>query len=158
MTESELVRSRLPFKPTNERISFRRSETSDSDRKGLKVAIVEDEDHLRSLYSLTLRNRGFEVLISAHCGEQMLSAMDESKARNVDVAIVDYRLGKGMNGLDIAKLILEANSRVRIIIATADDSITKEAKAAGYSILIKPFSIQQLFECVSEQLNCKVLS
>ncbi|MGI0090843.1 MAG: response regulator, partial [Nitrososphaerales archaeon] len=109
-----------------------------------KVAIIEDESQLRDLYSLVLKDRGYDIVFRANCGEEVIIAIAEGKLSGLDIAILDYRLGSGINGLQTARLILQSKPNVRIIIATADDSIQCEVRAAGFFLLKKPFTIIDL--------------
>lgn len=115
-----------------------------------RIAIVEDVPMIANLYSIALKRQGHEVVMTALTGERMLRALDEKEAREVDVAIVDYRLGTGMDGLTCAKLILSKSPGTNIILATADDSFEKEEVTShSVQVLKKPFSINLLLECIS---------
>ena len=51
-----------------------------------------------------------------------------------------------MNGFELAKIILTRNPSIRIIFASAEESIEKEAEAAGFSYLKKPFTMKVLVD------------
>jgi DNA-binding response OmpR family regulator len=133
----------------------RNPNTGASKERRLKIAIVEDDPLLCNLYSTILTTMGIQIPIIAQNAEQMINAIGEGQTKNLDLAIVDYRLGKGINGLDLARMIAQDNEQIEIMIATADDSISEEVREAGFTLLLKPFSVRDLREFISEQLGRK---
>ena len=61
-----------------------------------KILVVDDEEHIRLLYSEELKEAGYEV-ITADSGYKLLERIDEEKPDLVilDIKMVDY------NGLDL---------------------------------------------------------
>ena len=62
---------------------------------------VDDDLDLRRSTGLLLRSAGFETREAA-CGEQALAQCDTLRGR-LDVLIVDYNLGNGMTGTEVAE-------------------------------------------------------
>lgn len=62
---------------------------------------VDDDCELRRSTALLLRSAGFETREAA-CGEQALAQVDALRGR-LDVLIVDYDLGRGMTGTELAE-------------------------------------------------------
>lgn len=62
---------------------------------------VDDDDALRRSLSLLLRSAGFDTREASH-GEQALAQIESLRDR-LDVLIVDYHLGRGMNGTELAE-------------------------------------------------------
>ena len=62
---------------------------------------VDDDVDLRRATALLLRAAGFETREAA-CGEQALTQVDALRGR-LDVLIVDYNLGNGMTGTEVAE-------------------------------------------------------
>jgi CheY-like chemotaxis protein len=62
---------------------------------------VEDDDAMRRSTSLLLRLAGFETREAA-TGEQALSQVELMRGK-LDVLIVDYHLGRGMTGTEVAE-------------------------------------------------------
>jgi len=62
---------------------------------------VDDDLDLRRSTGLLLRSAGFETREAA-CGEQALAQVDALRGR-LDVLIVDYNLGYGMTGTEVAE-------------------------------------------------------
>jgi CheY-like chemotaxis protein len=65
------------------------------------VLHVDDDDTLRRSTALLLRTAGFETR-EAMCGEDALSQVETLRGR-LDVLIVDYDLGAGMTGTELAE-------------------------------------------------------
>ena len=68
--------------------------------RGLILHVDDDLDMRRST-GLLLRSAGFETREAA-CGEQALAQVDALRGR-LDVLIVDYNLGYGMTGTEVAE-------------------------------------------------------
>ena len=68
--------------------------------RGLILHVDDDQDMRRST-GLLLRSAGFETREAA-CGEQALAQVDALRGR-LDVLIVDYNLGYGMTGTEVAE-------------------------------------------------------
>jgi CheY-like chemotaxis protein len=62
---------------------------------------VDDDQELRRSTALLLRSAGFETREAA-CGEQALAQADALRGR-LDVLIVDYHLGLGATGTEVAE-------------------------------------------------------
>lgn len=117
---------------------------------GLRIAIIDDAPSLVETYSIVLRAKGHKVVATAMSGEQILTSLDDNRARSIDVAIIDYRLGNGIDGLSLANMLLERNPHMKIIIASADESIRNDPKCSGFAVLRKPFSAFELRAGVSQ--------
>ena len=112
----------------------------------MRVIIIEDLPMLGTLYSIVLRKLGHEVVLSMSNGDELAHLEGEIQFGKLDLAIVDYRLKGKMNGLEITRQLKENNPTIRIIIASSDDSIEQQTKAAGFGFLLKPFSIDALIQ------------
>jgi len=65
------------------------------------VLHVDDDYELRRSTAMLLNSAGFETR-EAGCGEQALAQVDALRGR-LDVLIVDYDLGRGMTGTELAE-------------------------------------------------------
>jgi CheY-like chemotaxis protein len=117
---------------------------------GKRIAIVDDEEDLTSTFTMLFTRLGFDIECIAQSGDEIVQAVKQGK--HPDVIIMDYRM-PGMNGLEASKTILEKMPSVKIVIASADDSIRQPALAAGLSFLPKPFLISSLERLLEELLN-----
>jgi CheY-like chemotaxis protein len=128
------------------------AERLEADQKGSKrVAIVDDDIQLRTAYSFVLEHLGYRTLVASD-GDEIVSQVLDAKKAAPDLILMDYRLPK-MNGLEAAKTILRKRPVIKIIIATADDSIRQGAISAGMAFLQKPFSLDELASAITESLG-----
>jgi len=106
------------------------------------ILVVEDDPIQRQLIRENLEARGFSVIEAASRKE-----VQEAVLRNpVDVAVVDYRLGKEETGVDAIKDMLAANPLVTPIMVTAYGNIERavEAVRAGaYDYIVKPLDFEK---------------
>ena len=105
-----------------------------------KVLIVDDEEHIRFLYSEELADEGYDV-ITADSGYMLLEKIDEEKPDVVilDIKMVDY------NGLDLLQDIRNKYYNLPVILCTAYDTYKDDRKsiAANYYV-VKSFDLTEL--------------
>ena len=102
-----------------------------------KVLIVEDEKSLATVISDSLKNEGFETVIT-HRGDEAIDCFYKEKP---DLILLDINL-PGMNGWEICKK-LKALSQVPIIMVTARDNEFDEIKGlelGADDYITKPFT------------------
>jgi DNA-binding response OmpR family regulator len=115
-----------------------------------RILIAEDEESLAKLYNLVMEKHGFEVIAIVPSGDEAVEIFKKSKPRP-DLVILDHRLEK-MSGMEALKEILKIDPKMKILFASADDSVMEDAISAGAVDYIgKPFSMQELLEVIS---NC----
>ena len=85
-------------------------------RQALKLMLVEDDELTRSTIKSALELQGFEILFDT---ASVKTAIENVKLFNPDVAVLDYNLGKGPNGIDLAKKIRQSNPEIGIVLLTA---------------------------------------
>ncbi len=113
-----------------------------------RILIAEDEESLANLYRLVLRKHGLEVTAIVRSGDEAVETFKNSNPKP-DLVILDHRLEK-MSGLDALKELLKIDPTVKVIFASADDSVMEEAIRAGATDYIgKPFSMQELLEVIT---------
>jgi DNA-binding NtrC family response regulator len=120
-------------------------------RSPRRIAIVDDEPPLCSLFSQILGENGFEVVYIGNSGEEILEAIAQGALDKVDMVLLDYNLGNGIDGLKTAARIKRHLPKVTIILVTAEVSIRKEVLASGLSFLEKPFSIEEFLKVVGHE-------
>ncbi len=105
-----------------------------------KIMIVDDEEHIRFLYSEELAEAGYEV-ITADSGYQLLERIEQEKPDLVvlDIKMVDY------NGLDLLQDIRNKYYDLPVVLCTAYDTFKEDMKsiAADYYV-IKSFDLTEL--------------
>jgi FixJ family two-component response regulator len=115
------------------------------------IAIVDDDEPLREALGSVMKAAGFSINTYASA-EEYLEFADR---RNTTCLILDVRL-PGMNGLELQRRLLDANSAVPIIFVTAhgDKSLrdlVMKAGAAGF--LNKPVRSEALLREVRAALE-----
>lgn len=132
----------------------------------MKILVAEDEAAIAELYMIVLRHRGHEVKITKdgqECMDVYNDALNELQfiseeelACNppFDVVVLDYRMPK-MDGLEAAKLILEANKHQRIIFASAYVMSTLQESVkylhAVVELLQKPFDLDEMVDMIEDR-------
>ncbi|MFH0804823.1 MAG: response regulator [Patescibacteria group bacterium] len=114
-----------------------------------RVLVVDDEGYLRDLYKEVLERDGFTVDTCAD-GE---TALPVYQGRGpFHLVLTDVGLGTGkMDGLVLARTILELDPKQPIIIMSAKETIAlQQAQQSGIPTLRKPFRIDELSRLARE--------
>jgi len=108
-----------------------------------KILILEDEDSIRKLVSVSLSKAGYEVVEFATCAGILAYAREHS---DVAMALLDVMLPDG-SGFDVCSALREMNGHMGIIMLTA---LSRESdKIRGFAggaddYVPKPFSLMEL--------------
>lgn len=108
------------------------------------VAIVDDDESVRSALEGLMKESGFSALTFA-CAEEFLSSAGE---QNTECLIADIRL-PGMSGLELQSKLNENHQRIPILFITAhgDEKMRMKALRAGaVEFLTKPFDDEVLLD------------
>jgi len=87
----------------------------------IRVLLLDDLEENLLLRSTILRQKGYDVVTSASVEEA------EAKINDIDIAVLDYHLGAGKFGTEVAEVLREKRPNVPIIILSA----TLERKFGG---------------------------
>lgn len=94
------------------------------------ILIVEDEGFLSNIYSLVLKNNGFETIVAEN-GEEGLKEV----IKHPDAILLDILFPGKMNGLDVLKEIKKnpKTSDIPVVIMSnlSDDKVVKEGLSLG---------------------------
>jgi DNA-binding NtrC family response regulator len=105
-----------------------------------KILIVDDEEHIRFLYSEELTEAGYEV-ITADSGYKLLEKIEQEKPDLIvlDIKMVDY------NGLDLLQDIRNRYYDLPVVLCTAYDTFKEDMKSiAADFYVIKSFDLTEL--------------
>jgi CheY-like chemotaxis protein len=116
-----------------------------------KVMILEDEKTLSEIYRQIIEREGHSVVIVAKTAKEALSKFNQAQSAKLgedgqpEILIADNRLPDGL-GIEVSKELLRLNPKLKIILATADESVTDQtATEAGIAqVLRKPFDTSSL--------------
>ncbi len=117
-----------------------------------KVLIVDDEEHIRFLYSEELADEGYDV-ITADSGHLLLEKIDEEKPDIIilDIKMVDY------NGLDLLQDIRNKHYNLPVILCTAYDTFKEDMKSiAADHYVIKSFDLTELKSKIASALETHI--
>ena len=87
----------------------------------IRVLLLDDREDNLVLRSAILRQKGYQVVTSSSIEEA------QSKLQQIDIAVLDYHLGAGKFGTDVANTLRRTRPQVPIIILSA----TLERKFGG---------------------------
>ena len=119
-----------------------------------KILVVDDQDKVRQLVSVTLAIGPYEVLTASN-GEE---ALELARAARPDMVLLDIQMPGRFDGLEVCRM-LKSDARTRsacVVMLTArgqdwDKQAGREAGADDY--FVKPFSPLALMNKVEEVLG-----
>jgi DNA-binding NtrC family response regulator len=121
-----------------------------------KILITDDEQQIRRILSVMLRERGFEVT-EAESGER---AVEMGMEFRPDVALLDINM-PGMDGLATLRALLEQNPELDCIMMTAYGTIRSAVEAmriGAFDYLTKPFDNDELLLIINRAIELRRLS
>ncbi|MEM9347835.1 MAG: response regulator [Planctomycetota bacterium] len=110
-----------------------------------RILIVDDEQHILSLLSMTLRKEGYEV-VSANNGPK---AIQLAGVFDFDLAILDHSM-PGMDGLELSNLL---DPGLPLLMVTSRPQILKDLVHRIEDVIHKPFSPRELAVKVNEMIG-----
>ncbi len=119
-----------------------------------KILVVDDEEHIRLLYSEELSEVGYEVITAAD-GYKLADRIDKEKPDLIvlDIKMVDY------NGLDLLQEIRNKFYNMPVILCTAYDTFKEDIKSiAADFYVIKSFDLTELKKKIAMALEAEIPS
>ena len=114
-----------------------------------KILIVDDEEHIRYLYSEELSESGYEV-ITADSGYKLMERIKEEKP---DLIVLDIKM-VGYDGLDLLQDIRNNFYDLPVVLCTAYDTFKRDMKSiAADFYVIKSFDLTELKSKVAMALE-----
>ena len=122
------------------------------DKMCKKILVVEDSSTIRKVISITLSQKGYEI-IEAGDGLEALSRLNEDKP---DLILLDIVLPK-MDGYQLLSIIKEnlMFKNIPVIMLTSKDGIINKVKgkvAGSSAYLTKPFDPAQLIDTIEKHI------
>ncbi|MDV6312309.1 response regulator transcription factor [Gordonia amicalis] len=110
--------------------------------RGAKVLVVDDEENIRQLLSVSLKFQGYDVETAADGP----AAIDRCRSRKPDVLILDVMM-PGMDGFGLLRRLRADGIEAPALFLSARDSV--EDKVNGLTIggddyVTKPFSLEEV--------------
>lgn len=116
------------------------------------ILLIEDDDQVRMLFQVALVGAGYHVL-TAENGKHGLRLLEHQEA---DLIVVDIFMSV-MDGLELIPLLRKLRPASKIIAISGGggewDYLDTAKQLGAATTLKKPFSLQELLDAVSAQLN-----
>jgi CheY-like chemotaxis protein len=116
----------------------------------LKILVAEDEPEIMRIYTLLLKNKGYEV-VGTDDGKKCIEAY-KSRLKGAsdgktpfDLVMLDYRMPQ-KNGIEVAEEILHLCPAQKLLMVTAykDQLELKDEKLKKVQLMEKPFDVDEL--------------
>jgi DNA-binding NarL/FixJ family response regulator len=118
--------------------------------------IVEDDEFTRSTIKTALINKGMDIVFDT---ASVKEAMEYARNNRPEVAVLDYNLGKGPNGIDLANQLRRIQPDIAIVLLTAfldpaqlDKRIAELPEGSRYLIKHSVTKIDVLIEEINQAL------
>lgn len=82
----------------------------------LKVMLIEDDEFTRATVKSALQGQGLNIVYDSAF---VKDGIEFAKQNRPDVAVLDYNLGKGPNGIDLANQLRRMQPEIGIVLLTA---------------------------------------
>lgn len=117
-----------------------------------KVLIVDDEKHIRLLYSEELKEEGYDVAQAAD-GNDIINRIEQEKP---DVIILDIKMVSS-NGLDVLQEIRNKYYNLPVILCSAYGSYKVDVKSiAADAYVVKSSDLTELKNKIAQVLETSV--
>ena len=112
------------------------------------ILVVEDDEHIRQFVKTVLSREGYEVIIAANG----VSALMQIKCHAPDLILLDMHMPR-MNGNAFLSVYSTMQERVPVVVVTVDPlTISSREATVVEKVLVKPFTMDELLDCVQEFL------
>ena len=117
-----------------------------------KVLIVDDEKHIRLLYSEELEEEGYEVALASDGS----GIVDRIKDEKPDVVVLDIKMVSS-NGLDVLQEIRNKYYNLPVILCSAYGSYKVDIKSiAADAYVVKSSDLTELKNKIAQVLETRV--
>jgi two-component system response regulator PilR (NtrC family) len=117
----------------------------------IRVLVVDDEQSMRELLAIMLRQAGYQVSV-ADGGE---AAIESLKTESFDLVVTDLRM-RTIDGLSVLKAAKEHAPRTVVLVVTAyasTETAVEAMKLGAYDYVTKPFKLDELKVTVANALE-----
>jgi DNA-binding NtrC family response regulator len=116
-----------------------------------KILVVDDEEHVRVLFSRVLQKEGYEV----DCASSGNEAIDKLAKDSFDLVVTDLKMD-GIDGLDLVRKGKTVNKGLPFILITGygtAHTAVSAAKEGADVFLMKPIDMTELKSAVKKALR-----
>ena len=110
---------------------------------GVRVMVVDDTDHVRTMLAEMLELDGFEVVARSASGDEAIEAVGGADPH---VIVMDLKM-PGIDGLETTRALRKVGNSVPILVLTARDAVGDRVEgldAGADDYLTKPFALEEL--------------
>lgn len=113
-----------------------------------RILIADDEKLATVALKIFLSDQGYEVRTATSPDK----TIREGLAFRPDLLLVDYLLGPGQRGTDVARTLLAQLPGLKVLIMTGlpSDRLDSTDDLGGYSVIRKPLDLDQVRRSVAE--------
>lgn len=125
-----------------------------TDLSGKLIVVIDDEESIVEGMKALLSGWGAEVIASTN-GDDVLAAV-HALARLPDLMIVDFRLGKSENGIQLAQRLrqeLDPEIPAILISGSITPDLGEQARTQRFEFLLKPVMPEKLRACIYAALG-----
>src|SRR5437870_6882167 len=122
-----------------------------------KLLIIEDEERMRRLFELVLKQEGYDLLL-ASTGEQGIRTLHD--VADLDLIVTDLQLGK-QSGLDVLEAAKRALPDVPVVIITGYGTVKSAVEAmkkGAFDYISKPVDNDELKIVIRRALEMRRLT
>jgi len=126
----------------------------------LKVMLVEDDEFTRATVKSALQGQGLNIVYDS---ASVKDGIEFAKQNRPDVAVLDYNLGKGPNGIDLANQLRRMQPEIGIVLLTAflnpaelDTKISQLPAGSRYLVKHSVSNIKVLVKEITESAKYSI--
>ena len=117
------------------------------------ILVVDDEPEIRKLVSAMLTRHGYRVIVT-DTGDNALTIFNK-RDPPIDLLLTDV-VAPGMSGPMLADRLTQIQPNLRVLFMSGYDNsqvVQRYVVERGFALLVKPFTIDQLEQKVTEALG-----
>ena len=126
----------------------------------LKVMLIEDDEFTRATVKSALQGQGINIVYDSAF---VKDGIEFAKQNRPDVAVLDYNLGKGPNGIDLANQLRRMQPEIGIVLLTAflnpaelDTKISQLPAGSRYLVKHSVSNIKVLVKEITESAKYSI--
>ena len=126
-------------------------ENENTNKKKIKLLLVDDEKHFVEVLYKRLSDRDFSVT-TTFSGEEGIQAL---RKVDFDVAILDLKM-KDMNGIEVLKIFKKMYSKMAVIILTgheAEQTVEEAMEYGAFAYISKPCDFEELVATIEKAIS-----
>ena len=113
-----------------------------------KVLLVDDEVDILAFSALAVEELGFECL-KCQDPRKVLKMIDE---QSPVLIVTDLNMPE-LSGIELIEQIKQDHPQLPIVVITGYPDMGKTAKESVNTVLVKPFEISELQDCIKQIIN-----